>query len=120
MAFRNLKNILTMAHSKAKTWVYLASSFKDNPEMFNLIQHIIGSGLSNRLYGIISLDRLILSIYDQIETQREALHIRFDRFSEKWSFKYFSVAYQPPEFERTYGKEKGIEKFNAFIKMINW
>jgi hypothetical protein len=120
MAIANPKNILTMTHSKAKTWDYIASSFKDNREMFSLIQHIISSGLSNRLYGVISLDRLILSIYDQIEIHREALHVRFDIASEKWEFKYFSVPYKPPEFERSYERDKGIEKFNAFIKMINW
>lgn len=109
-----------MAHSKAKTWDYIVSSFKDDPEMLGLVEHIISSDLSNRLYGMISLDRLVLSIYDKIDAHREALHIRFDRFSEKWNFKYFSVPFKPPEFERTYEKEKGIEKFDAFIRMINW
>ena len=104
----------------AKPWNYLESSFNDNPEMSGLIQHIIASKLTNRLYAIISLDRLVISVNNPVEMDRESLHVKFDKHAEKWNFTYYSIPYKEPEFVRTYERSAGVEKFNSFLKMINW
>ena len=66
------------------------------------------------------MDKLVVGIYDQMDTFKEALHITFDVYNNKWDFKYYAVPFKEPEFVRTYSAEKGIEKFDNFIKMINW
>ena len=37
-----------------------------------------------------------------------------------WHFAYYAVPYKPPEFDRMYEADKGIEKFKNFIEMIKW
>ncbi len=66
------------------------------------------------------MDKLVISIYDPIDYRKEALHITFDLLNRKWNFKYFAMPFQEPEFVRTYDEEKGIGKFDNFIKMIKW
>ena len=66
------------------------------------------------------MDKLIVSIYDQIHTFVETLHITFDIQSDQWNFKYYARPFQNLEFVRKYSADKGIEKFDNFIKMINW
>jgi hypothetical protein len=42
------------------------------------------------------LDKLIVSIYDPIEWDREALHIEFDRQNDNWVFQYYSRPNEKP------------------------
>ena len=88
--------------------------------MLNLIQHIRSSGLNERLYAITSLNELIVGIFDEIEWNKEVLHISFDAEQKKWEFKYWPLPNKPFEFERNYNEEFGIEKFDQFIKYIKW
>lgn len=104
----------------AKTWDDIESFFQDEPEMLSLIRHIRTTHLADRLYGIVSLDKLIISIYDPLEMDKEALHVRFDGHSGMWSFTYYAVPFKEPEFVRSYERSAGIDKFDSFIKMINW
>jgi len=85
-----------------------------------LIKHIKRSGLTKRLFATTSLDKLVISIYKEIDFHREALHISFDRDKLLWHFDYYAVPNKPPEFTRTYTAEKGIEKLDNFIKMVRW
>jgi hypothetical protein len=88
--------------------------------LLELTRHIKTSKLADRLYGSTSMDKLVISIYNPLDYQKESLHIQFDLGSKKWHFEYHAIPYQKPEFVRTYKEEIGIEKFDNFIKMINW
>ncbi len=88
--------------------------------LLELVRHIITTKLSERLFGSISLSNLIVGIYNPMEWDREALHIEFNRQTQKWLFKYYPMPYKPIEFERQYPAEKGIEKFDNFIQMMKW
>jgi hypothetical protein len=85
-----------------------------------LIRHIRTSGLDKRLFGLSSMDKLVVSIYEPIEWNREALHITFNTTTRRWHFVYYALPFREPEFVRDYDLEEGIEKFDNFIKMINW
>jgi len=66
------------------------------------------------------MGKLIISIYDEIEWNREALHIELNRPIPSWDFRYFSKPNEPSEFERRYSTDLGIKKFDGFIRMIRW
>ena len=111
--------------TEVQTWDYIENRFSTDwcgiqVNMLKLVRHIIVSGLSKRLYGSTSLDKLIISIYNPIEYDRESIHISFDVLTRKWHFEYFSIPFQKSEFVRTCSEEKGIEKFQSFIEMIGW
>lgn len=89
-------------------------------KLLALVRHIKSTGLSNRLFAFTSLDKLVISIYEVIEWNRESLHIEFDRDAQKWSFKYFSKPFQDAEFIRQYDTDAGIEKFDHFVSLIKW
>lgn len=111
--------------TKAQTWDFIENRFRTDFgdvhfKMIELIQHIRSSGLSTRLFGSTSMDKLVISIYENIDYQKEALHITFNLKSNEWNFKYFAVPFKDPEFERVYPGEMGIEKFDNFLRMIRW
>lgn len=92
--------------AKAHPWDEIENFYIDlnkngwnNESIIKLVQHIKHTNLSSRLFAYTSHDKLVISIYNPIEWNREALYI---------------------EFERKYDADKGIEKFDNFIKMINW
>jgi len=76
--------------------------------------------LFNRLFGYTSMDKLVLSTDERMDPFKEALHITFDLNSNEWHFNYFALPFKDPEFVRIYSVEKGIEKFDNFVKMIGW
>ena len=88
--------------------------------MLNLVNHIQNSNLNERLFAFTSMHKLVVGIYDEIDWNREALHIEFDSETRKWLFKYRSKPFEPIDFERTYDEELGIEKFDQLIKNIKW
>ena len=85
-----------------------------------LIKHIKSASYSARLFACTSLDRLWVSIYNPIELGREQLCIEFDIEKQFWKFTYYSIPNKRPTFVRQYPKDKGLEKFDNFIKMIRW
>ena len=111
---------------KVRSWDEIEASFnswfgeqhKDN--IAELVRHIKATGLAQRLFGTTSMNKLIIGIYDPIEWDRETLHVTFDTDQNKWHFVYHSLPTHPPQFVRTYPAEKGIEKFDSFLKMIRW
>jgi hypothetical protein len=113
---------------KVESWDDLDKYYVDlnnhnwgHDRLLELVRHIKNSGLGSRLTGsITTLDKLIVSIYDPIEWDREALHIEFDRHNDNWIFKYYSRPNEKPEFERKYKADLGIEKFDNFVSMIKW
>ncbi|MFL5789448.1 MAG: hypothetical protein ACJ748_15415 [Flavisolibacter sp.] len=107
----------------AQNWDYIENDFT-KPEYYSnilrLIKFIKSSGLSNRVYGVKSLDKLILSKYNPIDVHKEALHINFDPITNKWHFQHYSAPLNDPDFDHKYELHKGIEKFQEFVKMIKW
>ena len=113
--------------AKARSWDDIEYHYVDlnkqgwgHDRLLELVRHIKSTGLKDRLYAYTSLDKLVVSIYDPIEWDREALHIEFDRLSQRWDFKYISRPNDKPEFERKYNAELGLEKFDKFVSMIKW
>jgi len=113
--------------SKVKPWAAIEDFYVDlianygwEQYLLDLVRHIRSTRLSDRLYACTSLDRLIVSIYDPIEFNKEVLIIAYNRSKQKWHFTYRAQPFAPIEFEREYEPSKGIEKFDNFIKMIRW
>ena len=114
-------------YSKSTGWSEIESWFteliKEGIEfqpMLNLVKHIIKSEMKNRLYGLISMNKLIIGIYDEIEFKSETIHIEFDVVNRKWNLKYHPKPFRTIEFERTYSETEGIEKFESLIKYLKW
>lgn len=117
-----------MIATKHQSWDLIVNHYE------SLIQHgwkvesilelvrYIASDYSNRLFAFTSLDKLIVSIYENIDMQSEALLVEYDRQLKKFSFAYFGgrSASSQPAWQKVYNPEDGIKKFDAFIKMINW
>lgn len=116
--------------AKAKQWSEINEYFEKyfgglHTEMIKLIEHIQKSGLSKRLFAYTSMDKLIISIYEDIDPLKESLHITFDLKENHWIFEYFGGPLygqieDKPEFYRVYNKEQGIEKLESFISKIGW
>ena len=112
-------------NAKAQSWEFIENRYltdwnDKHFRLLELVRHIKGSDLANRLFGSTSMDKLVVSIFDPLDYRKESLHITFDLYSNKWHFEYFAMPFQDTEFVRTYDAEKGIEKFDNFIKMIKW
>ena len=101
-------------------YLSLVSHGWHHEQFVGLIRHIKSSDYFARLFACTSLDTLSVSIYDPIEFGRENLSVEFDRDKQGWKFTYRSQPYEKPTFVRKYPADKGIEKFDTFIKMIQW
>ena len=88
--------------------------------MLDLIEHILTKGYKNRLFATTSLHTLVISIYSEIDLQTEVLKIKFDLATRNWFFDYYGKPFQEAQFSRQYNEDLGIEKFEQFIKFINW
>lgn len=111
--------------AKAQSWNYIENRYITDFghyhfELIKLVRHIKQSKLSDRLFGSTSMDKLVVSIYEELDYRKEALHITFNIYKNQWHFEYYAMPFQEPEFVRTYSADLGIEKFDNFIKMINW
>jgi len=117
-----------MTTTKNQSWDFVIQNYEsliqnkwEMGPMLELVKHIV-SDYSSRLYGFTSLDKLIISIYENIDMQSETLHITYDQESKEFSFAYFGgrSASPQPKWQKVYNSEDGIKKLDAFIKMINW
>jgi hypothetical protein len=88
--------------------------------LLELVRHIIASKLAARLFAYTSLDNLVIGIFNPMEPHRETLHLKFDSQLQQWFYKYYPKPGEPVEWERQYPADKGIEKFESFIRMIRW
>ena len=119
------------AKTKPQDWAYIAAAYQalnnnglGYERMLALVQHIISSGASDRLFAYTSLDTLKLSNYEPLE-ESEVLCIHFDRQNQLFCFDYSATDYklydqEQPEFHRKYPAESGIEKFDQFLRWIRW
>ena len=93
--------------------------------MLALVQHIVSSGTSNRLFAYTSLDTPNVSNYELLEVS-ETLRIHFNRQNQLFYFDYFASdsgeLYQKaqPKFQRHYSAKAGTEKFDQFLRWICW
>lgn len=91
---------------KAQPWNEIESHFdtglgeQHKTNIAELVRHIKSVGFADRLFGIISLNRLVVSIYDPIEWDRETLHIAFDAYKSEWQA--FRVLCNALSFSRIY------------------
>ena len=111
--------------SKAQSWEYLLNRYQSEFEgqfsfYVELVNHILKSEIHNRIYAVSSMNKIIISVYELIDFQREALHISLNPASHKLSFTYFSKPNIDPEFERCYDVKDGVPKFDQFVEMLNW
>jgi hypothetical protein len=122
---------MTLKHkpqtAKARSWDEIEEHYVElnkkgwgHGPLLDLVRHINAGGLKDRLFACTSLDKLVVSIYDPIEWDREALHIEFDRQNQRWDFKYISRPNEKPEFERQYDAELGLGKFDKFVSTMKW
>src|SRR4051812_27848456 len=89
--------------------------------MVSLIQFIRNNNYDKRLFGyIVSLEKLVITIYNPAELHRESLYIEFNRQNRRWHFEYFAKPYEREEAERYCDEEDGIKKFLQYIKWLNW
>ena len=107
---------------KSQPWEDIELFFRTLPrnKMAELVQHIRASGLDKRLFASTSLDSLIISIYDDIDRRKDALNIKYDLGPNLWHFEYYAKPFHNAEFVRIYAGDKGIAKFDNFIKLIGW
>jgi hypothetical protein len=104
--------------TKPQIWEYIEDHYSNgfgSPHfmMRKLVQHIREAGLASRLFAYTSMDRLVVSIYDNIDHQREALHITFDLNQNRWHFAYFAAPFKDPEFVRTYPADNGMRRLTS-------
>ena len=101
-------------------YINLTKNGWDLKPMIELVQHIIKTKISERLFAYTSMDKLVVGIYNPLEWNREVLHIEFDVHSQKWYFMYYPKPNEPIEFERQYDPGAGLDKFDKFIKLKKW
>jgi hypothetical protein len=112
---------------QSRPWDAIEAHFLDliehgfkHERFVELIRHVKSSGLSQRIYGVTSLDRLLIGATENIDFDKDNLHITFDREKEEWSFEYYSIPYRQPEYSRKFPAEDGCRRLDRFIKMIGW
>jgi hypothetical protein len=98
-------------------WVYVDKL--DLMPMLNLVCYIQENDFSSRLFAYTSVTRLIVSIYNPIEHNTEALHIEYNQVLKNFSFTYYSKRFEKP-FSRVYPEDVIENKFGAFIRLIRW
>lgn len=98
----------------------LAMSGHQIEPLLELVKCIRETELQHRLYGFTSMTRLIISIYEELEWEREALHVAFNPATREWHFTYYAKPFRPAEYERVYAEALGIEKFRQVIRYLCW
>jgi hypothetical protein len=88
--------------------------------MVNLIKHIQNSDLKNRLHAYTSVHKLVVTIYDPAETNREALHIELNPKTMRWHFEYFPKPYEPSEMIRYCDEDELINRFDKYVEWLKW
>ncbi|WP_375415897.1 hypothetical protein [uncultured Hymenobacter sp.] len=109
-------------------WANIIAHYEDlttygwGHEMLALVQYIVSSGVSTRLFAYTSHATLKVSIYKSRRSRQEELHIDFDSQEQVFYFDYYATeqVHGQPEFHRKYPVEAGIEKFDQFLRWMRW
>lgn len=88
--------------------------------MLQLVEYIQASGMDKRLFAYMSVDRLIVTIYNPAEWNNEALRIQFKQRDQQWRFEYLPKSFEQVEMERFCAENEGIDKFLQFIDWLKW
>jgi len=88
--------------------------------MLLLVKFIRNNQIDKRLFAYTSMHKLVVTIYDPPEWNRESLHIEFNPYSKIWHFEYRPKPFEPSEAERYYPEEAGINKFCKYIELLKW
>jgi hypothetical protein len=111
-------------NANAQSWELIESRYmtdwREHVQLLQLVRHIKNSNLAERLFGSISMDKLVIGNCDPIDYRKEALHITFDLEKKMWHCEYKEDPFQEPKFIRDYTEEYGLTKLENFIKMIRW
>lgn len=98
----------------------LISSGLHLQSMLSLVQFIKNSGLDKRLFAYTSMHKLVVTIYEIPEWNREALHIELNYLTKKIHFEYRPEPYASIEAKRCCTEEDTITKFNQYINWLKW
>ncbi|QKG53627.1 hypothetical protein [Hymenobacter sp. BRD67] len=111
----------------SRSWDSIESHFVDlnsqgwhQEELLALVQHIKGTSLAQRVFAVTSLDELVISKYTPFAIHHEVVRVRYDRSQQAFLFNYLLEQLPEPEVQRKYPAELGIEKFNLFMRWLNW
>lgn len=89
--------------------------------MLDLVQYIRNNGFSERLYGYTTFyDRLVITIYNPGEWDKESLSIAYNPDAKKFYFTYRAKPDALNEVARVCVEEGAITKFRQFIEWLNW
>jgi hypothetical protein len=119
-----MDKIYKRSYIKSRDWAEIEQRYSELGEGFepilNLVKHIRETELNERLFALTSMHKLVISIYETIEMESEALHIEFDTVARKWFFRYLPKNNEPAEFVKIYEEALGVEKFDLFVKLMKW
>ncbi|GAA4318901.1 hypothetical protein GCM10023149_17240 [Mucilaginibacter gynuensis] len=87
--------------------------------ILSLVQYISNTGLSEKLFGYTSLHKLVITIYDTPEWNRESLHVELETATGKVYFTYHSKPFEKVV-ERCYNEDEIISGFIKYVKMLKW
>ena len=116
------------SESKAKPWEEIEHFYNDLvsqgwplKDIISVVQYIRHhDSLNQKLFACTSLDKLIVSVYNPIELNHEALHIHYEKGEKLWNFRYYSYPHSEAEHEGNYPGELLVEKFQNYIDMLKW
>ena len=121
------KNGYTPLTAPSKPWAEIEKFYAslteaafDQQPMVGLVRHIRSVYAEGRFHALTSMHTLVISLNNPIELDRENLRVDYHSTQSEWEFDYRSKPFKPAEFVRRYPTSSGIEKFDAFVKMIGW
>ena len=88
--------------------------------MLLLVKFIQNNHMDQRLFAYTSMHKLVVTIYNPPEWNRESLHIEFNTNSKRWHFEYRPKPFEAIEMERYCPEEEGINKFCKYIEWLKW
>ena len=89
-----------------------------NP-IVELIQHIKTQNYSNHIFGATSVHYLIISIYEEIELNREMIKIGVESNSQ-YRIQYFSKPFMEATIVMEVQQSELKEKFDNIIRNLRW
>ncbi|MDX8534915.1 hypothetical protein RFM41_27555 [Mesorhizobium sp. VK25A] len=121
------KNSYTPLTAPPRPWAEIEAFYTsltaaafDQQSMVDLVRHIRSAYAEGRFHALTSMHTLVVSVNNPIELDRENLRMDYHFADREWEFDYRSKPFKPAEFTRRYPASSGIEKFDAFVKMIGW
>ena len=114
-----------MTGIKHQTWETVIRFYASDPsmkKMLSLIDTILSSNHRFRLFPVVFLDSLVVSVLSDVPLFENCLHIRFDSKNNQFIFSSYSDQLKEgrPEWEKIYSAEEGIKNFDQIILKARW